>query len=220
MLGQIARSLSAWPILLGLLATPAAAGQVLEMTDLYYHESGFTDSDSVSFHLPDAGERITLKIEYSNLDLQYGSVQGFYVEQFAYFQEGMGVGNGYYKDIQINEQDIYVNCTTSNACLRIVRPGLAYASLVVPHDFTRHCTAETAGDCLIRAHPFGNNSIANLYLAFDWFDQSKPASLLVTLGDATAIPEPATWAMMIFGFGLAGSALRGRRSAPTQRPYA
>ena len=36
-----------------------------------------------------------------------------------------------------------------------------------------------------------------------------------TLGAATpvsAVPEPATWAMMIAGFGLAGSALRRRRA--------
>lgn len=32
-------------------------------------------------------------------------------------------------------------------------------------------------------------------------------------GDLTAVPEPATWAMMILGFGAAGSALRRRRVA-------
>ncbi|MBP6878970.1 MAG: PEP-CTERM sorting domain-containing protein [Phenylobacterium sp.] len=34
----------------------------------------------------------------------------------------------------------------------------------------------------------------------------------VTYGVGSAVPEPATWAMMITGFGLAGSALRRRRS--------
>ncbi|MBT9473847.1 MAG: PEPxxWA-CTERM sorting domain-containing protein [Phenylobacterium sp.] len=29
---------------------------------------------------------------------------------------------------------------------------------------------------------------------------------------SSAVPEPATWAMMIAGFGLAGSALRSRRA--------
>lgn len=33
----------------------------------------------------------------------------------------------------------------------------------------------------------------------------------ITLNDAAAIPEPATWAMMLAGFGLAGSAIRRRR---------
>ncbi len=34
----------------------------------------------------------------------------------------------------------------------------------------------------------------------------------VTLGAAGAVPEPATWAMMIGGFGLAGAAMRRRRA--------
>ncbi|WP_293403470.1 PEPxxWA-CTERM sorting domain-containing protein [Phenylobacterium sp.] len=34
----------------------------------------------------------------------------------------------------------------------------------------------------------------------------------VTYGVGSAVPEPATWAMMITGFGLAGTALRRRRS--------
>jgi len=33
-------------------------------------------------------------------------------------------------------------------------------------------------------------------------------------GDPTAVPEPATWAMMILGFGAAGSVLRRRRMVP------
>lgn len=32
---------------------------------------------------------------------------------------------------------------------------------------------------------------------------------------ATAVPEPATWALMIFGFGLAGATVRGRRVVKT-----
>jgi hypothetical protein len=35
----------------------------------------------------------------------------------------------------------------------------------------------------------------------------------LTLGTAGAVPEPATWAMMIAGFGMAGVSLRRRRSA-------
>lgn len=34
---------------------------------------------------------------------------------------------------------------------------------------------------------------------------------LFTTGSAPGVPEPATWAMMLFGFGLAGYALRRRR---------
>lgn len=37
--------------------------------------------------------------------------------------------------------------------------------------------------------------------------------LTYTTGVTTAVPEPATWALMIFGFGGAGAALRSRRRA-------
>ena len=43
----------------------------------------------------------------------------------------------------------------------------------------------------------------------DLFSQDIPFSHETT----TAVPEPATWAMMIMGFGLAGAAMRRRRGA-------
>lgn len=36
----------------------------------------------------------------------------------------------------------------------------------------------------------------------------------LTISDVGAVPEPATWAMMITGFGLTGGAMRRRRSKP------
>ena len=41
-------------------------------------------------------------------------------------------------------------------------------------------------------------------------DSARPAPIAVT-----AVPEPATWALMILGFGLSGGALRARRPALT-----
>ena len=35
---------------------------------------------------------------------------------------------------------------------------------------------------------------------------------LYTTGDPPAVPEPATWAMMLFGFGAAGYAMRRKRT--------
>ncbi|MBU1378438.1 MAG: PEPxxWA-CTERM sorting domain-containing protein [Alphaproteobacteria bacterium] len=52
-------------------------------------------------------------------------------------------------------------------------------------------------------------------LNFYSFAESYPAVgtwTATTLADPGAIPEPATWALMIAGFGLAGTALRRRRA--------
>jgi len=52
----------------------------------------------------------------------------------------------------------------------------------------------------------------------DYYEPSWTYHIKVTVTpDASAVPEPASWAMMIGGFALAGGALRGRRQAWGQR---
>lgn len=48
------------------------------------------------------------------------------------------------------------------------------------------------------------------------FGSSQAATLRVSLAPTSAVPEPATWAMMLIGFGGMGLALRRRRRAITQ----
>ena len=51
------------------------------------------------------------------------------------------------------------------------------------------------------------------YVRFDGlWENPNPIEYVFTL-NGTAIPEPATWAMMIVGFGLAGARLRHQRAA-------
>jgi len=47
-------------------------------------------------------------------------------------------------------------------------------------------------------------------------DRGTGIGASVQLLQSTAVPEPATWATMIVGFGLTGAAIRRRRSAATQ----
>ncbi len=57
-------------------------------------------------------------------------------------------------------------------------------------------------------------SVANgaITLNLDGLSTSKGVKINIGLASAAAVPEPATWAMMIGGFGLAGGAIRRRRA--------
>ena len=48
------------------------------------------------------------------------------------------------------------------------------------------------------------------------FGSSQAATLRVSLAPNSAVPEPATWAMMLIGFGAIGVSLRRRRRATAQ----
>jgi PEP-CTERM motif len=43
---------------------------------------------------------------------------------------------------------------------------------------------------------------------------ATPGSLFASFGSIAPVPEPATWAMMMFGFGAVGATMRRRRNRP------
>ena len=77
-----------------------------------------------------------------------------------------------------------------------------FAGVLVPHSFDeRGFYVEIAGGWLA-ADAYG---VPN---GFPWSDEGYT---LATFSPTSAVPEPATWAMMIAGFGIVGSAVRRRR---------
>jgi hypothetical protein len=58
---------------------------------------------------------------------------------------------------------------------------------------------------------FGNQTFASLGLTQGIYTYNSSADIVTINIGVSAAPEPATWAMMIGGFGLAGGALRNRR---------
>ena len=48
---------------------------------------------------------------------------------------------------------------------------------------------------------------------FTYTNGEDPSGLIVSTGALGGVPEPATWAVMLVGMGLAGAAIRGRRKA-------
>lgn len=108
--------------------------------------------------------------------------------------------------------------------------GQTYAAFLSTYGVNNNSGLATVGTCLT----FGgctSNSIPNLGtlvygnvlgngLVFNQavnnaFDATFSATIT-----APAVPEPATWAMMIFGMGAVGLALRGRRKVPMRVGYA
>ena len=77
-------------------------------------------------------------------------------------------------------------------------PGLAFGSVVVgSYDTFSQTFATVAG--------------TTYDYTFNYYNTYDPSGLVVSTG--TAVPEPATWAVMLLGMGLAGAAVRGRRKA-------
>lgn len=66
------------------------------------------------------------------------------------------------------------------------------------------------------ALPSALGTYSNYYVALfsgDGISAGEDFAGVVTISNGAAVPEPATWALMISGFGLAGMALRRRRAA-------
>ncbi len=83
--------------------------------------------------------------------------------------------------------------------------GGYYGELLAIADLTANDLALVNGDGLLRftvGAPVGQFNLSNVSLSFEMM--AVPAG---------GIPEPATWAMMIAGFGMAGAALRRRRDS-------
>jgi len=82
-------------------------------------------------------------------------------------------------------------------------------------DFTTPCLAAVAAPAV------PNTIDCTGYFSFDGIHVTQPVQLeiareLLTQAGLPTVPEPSSWALMIGGFGLIGTALRRRRSSPTR----
>lgn len=67
-----------------------------------------------------------------------------------------------------------------------------------------------SGTSLSGTSTFANQTFASLGLTAGTYTYRIPNDVLTIVIPGAAVPEPATWAMMIGGFGLAGGAMRRR----------
>lgn len=74
-----------------------------------------------------------------------------------------------------------------------------------------------SGSAIASTLTFANSTFASLGLDQGVYAYaSSNDTVTVRIGSVAAVPEPATWAMMVGGFGMLGSALRRRRPAMAQ----
>jgi hypothetical protein len=72
-----------------------------------------------------------------------------------------------------------------------------------PHKSVDNCSTEPSNHCAIEYRP--------LWVSLPITFSGEERTYEILSQSSGAVPEPATWAMMIAGFGLAGAALRRRR---------
>lgn len=120
---------------------------------------------------------------------------------------GAGTEFGFHDNSNLNTADF----TTNSLRLTDKVSSLAF-------DWTQVFTASTPGffDGITLASTNFTGltfSVAGDTLTVNWGGTKSPAELYADFRfGGAAVPEPATWAMLIAGFGLAGTALRRRRS--------
>jgi hypothetical protein len=72
--------------------------------------------------------------------------------------------------------------------------------------------SELAGDAVFSGDVSAPHILTGIYDMTD-YEHVLPGTWRVTITEASPAPEPASWAMMVGGFGLVGGALRGRTKA-------
>ena len=94
--------------------------------------------------------------------------------------------------------------TSASICFASPQP---VGFLVVPVAVDQSCSS---GGTTVQSH-YGRGGYSGKITGFDV--RSAPAGTLLIAGFTGDVPEPATWAMMIVGFGILGASLRQRRFA-------
>ncbi|CAN7310479.1 PEPxxWA-CTERM sorting domain-containing protein [Phenylobacterium sp. LjRoot164] len=183
----------------------AMAAQIVTTNDNYFEEGSGLAYPYTSFLAPDAGMQAFVKIFFDGGSLRPDSMlQTTRDVTYSYWDAGIGMVNG-------NEYAFEQVCSVANGCIQIKGPGYAVAKLMTPRNWTKkECTAATSGYC---SELYWDNALTYFEGIFISDGSSDRMRVSIQVSDFTAVPEPATWAMMIVGFGLAGTALRRRQAA-------
>lgn len=182
----------------------AMAAQIVNITEPYIDGDEGLAYPYGSIKAPDAGMQTFVKIFYSGGDLTSAAFTTMRDVTYTYWDAGIGMVNG-------NEYFYEQVCSVANGCIQIKSPGYAVAKLTTPRNwFAKDCNEQSGRYC---SHYYWPNANALFDGVFTFNGTGDEVRISLQASDFTAVPEPATWAMMIMGFGLAGAALRRRQAA-------
>ena len=194
------RKIAAAIAALGLSVTAASAA-----TPLNFTEDGSTYFATSNITPPAEGTYQYVHLWWSAGEPMPGGLLLYseYEHRYLYWDYGMDMVWG-------NESYYSATCYLGEPCFSIVGPGHAIGRFETPRGYG------TIADC-VPGHK-GYHCFESYVPGRAWFDvdfalDGGPPSAYFEFGKSGAIPEPATWAMMIAGFGLSGAALRRRRAA-------
>jgi len=192
--------LSGVALVAALAATPALAAQLIPV-DISQPDAQGNAFASAAFDWPEEGTRAFARIDLVNLEVLDLTLTGYVQGQATWWDPGVGGVTG-------NEYQLAFDCSAPNGCLALNTQAIWTGRIETPRGFDKPCGPATVGDCSFHYDP----QFGALDGYFRVISPDMPFSATLTIGDAAAIPEPATWAMLILGFALSG--LMFRRSMP------
>ena len=180
-------------------ASTASAATMLFQFDSA--NSSINITNDTTFCLGSCHLSAALQTPFSDITLSEGQSQTF---DFAKFSIAPGFGGGK-ADVTANLAFIVPDAgpaTTGGKAIYGTLAGVFSAGGLVWNDPVQQFTTSDGSKFTVT---FNNISAAG-------FGNSAIDTITITADSITAVPEPASWALMIGGMGLAGATLRARRA--------
>jgi len=200
----MAKALAALLCVSALAAASSASSTVIYDQNLPLNSSGAFDGIGV-LPVPGDGRTIQLQLDWTNATLDQAFIMYESYTRYQYW-EGEGLGNP--PPYQTNERTDSRECNTYYGNCWNVTGNRAVALIQFPRDYQFPCENKAYGTYCYIDYDWSTFNVAYVKLTADGSGNAPTARLRIF--EFAPAPEPSTWALMILGFGAAGTALRRR----------